>query len=328
MQRLARFLLVPLLLWTGLACPALAGSAAEPQVQARPASAADDPLAELARKLRAEPDALTYAQLSVRVAREIYPGLNDEKAAAFEQQLAAEAEKLKKETEGLAPSERVERINRVLYRDWALKTPQVFAAEKEQPCHYFPHAVLEKKEGVCLGLTCVYLALGEKAGLPVRAAHAPQHIYVLYGAGKDALSVETTDGGRTFTLEAYMARNRFGKETQERLKVFYFKPLGKLEVLGDLLNAAAWCSAIGTAEKPLSKERTVLAAQLCVELGPGDYSNLDTLAEALSFAGRHREALEVFKRALDLRPPDIGPYNADYWDKRLKRFTQAIQTPP
>lgn len=327
MRLLARCLLLTVLLG-GLARPALAGTAAEPQVQARPTSAADDPLAELVRKLRAEPDALTYAQLAVRVAREIYPGLNDEKARAFEEQLGAGAAKLKKETEAQRPSEHVECINRVLYRDWELKTPQLLAAEKEQPGHYFPHAVLEKKEGVCLGLTCVYLALGEKAGLPVRAAHAPQHIYVLYGGGKDVLNVETTDGGRTFTLEAYMARNRFNKETQERLKALYFKPLGKLEVLGDLLNAAAWCSAIGTAERPLSKERTVLAAQLCVELGPGDYNNLDTLAEALSFAGRHREALEVFKRALDLRPPDIGPYNADYWDKRLKRFTQAVQTPP
>ncbi|MBI3831166.1 MAG: hypothetical protein HY291_16725 [Planctomycetes bacterium] len=302
-----------------------AGAAAEPQAVVKPASAADDPMAELVRKVREKPDAYSYAKISILIAREIYPDLNEEKANALQKEWTAAAAKLKEKTQDLAAPERVARLSDLIYKDRGVKTPTEMTPEKENPDHYFPHAVWEKKQGVCLGFTTLYLVLGENAGYALRPVHAPQHIYLQYGEGKDALSIETTNGGRAFTLEAYMARMQFPEETMERLKQMYFKPLGKLEVLGDLLNAASWCSAIHTAAKPLPPARALLAAELCVELGPGDYSNLDTLAEAQLYAGQPKKALETLNQALKLRPPTIGPYDQKYWESRLKRTTEAAE---
>jgi regulator of sirC expression with transglutaminase-like and TPR domain len=304
---------------------AFAGAAAEPQAEAKPASASDDPLAELVRKVREKPDDFSYAKISILVAREIYPDLSEEKAGAIQKEWIEAATKLKEKTQELAAIERIARLSDLIYKDRGVKTPAEMTPEKENPDHYFPHAVWEKKQGVCLGFSTLYLVLGENAGFPMRPVHAPQHIYLQYGEGKDALSIETTNGGRVFTLEAYMARMRFPDETMERLKRTYFKPLGRLDVLGDLLNAASWCSAIRTAAKPLSPARALLAAELCVEIGPDDYNNLDTLAEALIYAGQPKKALEALNKALKMRPPSIGPYDEGYWEKRLKRMREAAE---
>ncbi|MCW8134028.1 MAG: hypothetical protein KIS92_27020, partial [Planctomycetota bacterium] len=288
-----------------------------------PASAADDPLAELVREVRARPEALTYAQISKRVAREIYPTLTEAKAAAIEKEWDAAVKDLKDAAAKMTPAEQVAAMNAVLYRARGLKTAGNLVPEKESPDLYFPYSAWEKKEGVCLAMTSLYLILSERAGVPARAAHAPQHIYIVVGEGPDARNVETTDGGRVFTLEQYLARNKFDAETQERLKRICFKPLSKAEVLGDWLNAIAWCSAIGTAPKPLDPRRAVLAAELCVELGPDDYNNYDTLAQALLHAQEPVKALAALQKAIAMRPPTIGPYDQEYWQTRLQRFQKA-----
>lgn len=283
-----------------------------------PASAADDPLAALVREVRERPEAYTYAQLSWRVAREIYPTYTEAKALALEKEWTEAVKDVKPEK--LNPSEQAAAINGVMYRARGLKTAGNLVPEKESPDLYFPHAAWEKKEGVCLAMTSLYLILSERAGVPARAAHAPQHIYIVVGESKDAQNVETTDGGRIFTLDQYFARNKFDAETQVRLKKICFQPLAKLEVLGDWLNALAWCSAIGTAPKPLDRKRAVLAAELCVEIGPEDYNNYDTLAQALHYAQEPEKALAALKKAIEMRPPTIGPYDQEYWQKRLIRF--------
>jgi hypothetical protein len=61
-----------------------------------------------------------------------------------------------------------------------------------------------------------------------------------------------------------------------------------------------------------------------VELGPDDFNNWDTLAQALSYAGRPVEALAMLRRALELRPP-VGPRDEAYWQDRLRRFTDAAR---
>ena len=313
-----------LLLVTGAMAPAQAVSVAEPQQAAaeQPASTSKDALAELVRKVRAAPDQFSYADLSLAVAGEIYPGLAGEKAAAFRKDVDALAAKVRDSLKPEQPAqEKVARANAAIYQHGGMKCAESTPPEQERPDFYFPHATWERKKGVCLGLTALYLCVAEKAGLPMYAMHAPQHIFVRYDDTKEQVNVETTDGGRVFEVSAYLTR--FKAEDRERLKEVYFKRLDKVEVLGDLLNAAAWCSAIETAPKPLPPERALLAARLCVEIGPQDYNNWDTLAQACAYAGNPKQALEAIRKAVAMRPPAVGSYDERYWESRLKRFSEA-----
>ncbi|MCZ7646901.1 MAG: hypothetical protein M5U26_16700 [Planctomycetota bacterium] len=310
-----------------LAClagpPAMAGAPdAPPPPLPERLEASKDPLAELVRRVRAEPQRFSYTDLSLALAAEIYPDLKGEKErevrAALERHAAALKELLRAAPDGHAVARR---FGEFLFDKLELGTARELKPEEENPDDYFPHTVLEKKRGVCLGLSMVYLCLAEQAGVPLQPVHAPQHIFLRYDDGKLVLNIEATLRGRVFTEPEFLRWHRLKPEDLKRGD--YFRALGKLEVLGDLLNAAAWCSAIGTANHKLPPERAVLAAELCAELGPRDFNNWDTLAEALKYAGRHAEALAAFRKALGLRPPEMGAYNKEYWEQRLARFERA-----
>jgi len=306
--------------------PLYAGSVAEPQHAAeQPASAAQDPLAELTRQVREKPDRFSYVDLSLAVAREIYHDLEGEKVEAFKKDLDDLAARVRESIKASQQAqEKVARANAVLFQDRGLKCAESTQPEQEVPDYYFPHSTLARKKGVCLGLTTLYLCVAERAGLPMCGAHAPQHIFVRYDDGESSVNLETTDGGRVFDLASYLAR--FKEEDRPRLQEVYFKNLTKLEVLGDLFNAAAWCSSIGTARNPLPPERALLAARLCVEICPQDYNNWDTLAQAYLYAKQPQEALRILRKAIGMRPPAVGSYDERYWDGRLKRFMNFVQS--
>jgi regulator of sirC expression with transglutaminase-like and TPR domain len=283
-----------------------------------------DPLAKLAREVRDRPDSIGYLDLSLQVAREIYPDLNEQKVRRIKDQFRALGVKLKTRLRGADNGdEKVKRVNAFLFGTLGLRTA-LSLARKEPPSNYFPHEVLRTRRGLCLGITLVYLELCEHAGVPVYPVHAPQHIYVRYDDGKDSLDIETTKGGRLFKVGDIVERYR---QPREKLEKTYFHRVGKLDVLGDLLNAAAWCSAIGTARRPLSRERNLIVAELAVAIGPNTYNNWDTLAEVERHAGKPGEALTSLRKALDLQPPAVGVYDKKYWLNRLKTFTEAVDSP-
>jgi len=292
-----------------------------------PPSTSADPLAAWVREVRQRPEEYTYSGLALRAAREIYPDLNAAQEAAFGQELERLAGTLRARLKGARTGkEKVEAASALLFQGLALRRAPEEIPEKENPNHYFPHAVLAGKEGVCLGLALVYLAVAERTGLPVVPVHAPQHLYLRYDDGRERLNLEPTDAGRIFDERAFMAR--YLMKPDEAARGPYFRPLGKLEVVGDLLNALAWFSAVGTAAQPLPPERAVLAGRLCVELGPADFNNWDTLAQALRYAGRPGEALAALREALARRPAVSGSQDERYWKDRLARFAAAAEPAP
>lgn len=318
----ARRILLPAILLA--LAPAWAGAPNAAEAQESPASKADDPLAALVRKVQAEPDTLAYSALAAAVARTIYPDFDAEAEKAFEGELARIAARVKARVKD-APDARaiIRRANEVLYGECGLRTAKESAPGTEPPGDYFPHRVLKTKTGMCLGQVMVYLCVAERAGLPLKPAHGPQHIYLVYDDGTTRFGIESTDRGRIFDEKDYIAKLKLDEAT--RARGTYFRPITKSEVLGDLLNAASWCSAIGTAARPLDRERTVLAGRLCVELGADNYSNWDTLAQAWRAAGEHQKALAALRKALDLKPPPVGVYDERYWTERQAEFQKAAQ---
>lgn len=282
---------------------------------------ADDPMAQLARDVRAKPEAFTFTDLAICVGQELYPGLKGDGAKRFNAELDALAVRLREPLEkATTPQAKAEAMAKVLYTDLEFRTATDEKPEQEQADNYFPHAVLKNKRGVCLGFSMVYLCLSERLKLPLVPAHAPQHIYVKWLDGEKSLSLETTARGRVYSEEDFQAR--FKLDDDERRKNGYFTPVGKLETLGDLLNGASWFSAVDTAERRLSPERALLMAQLCVAIEPRNFNNWDTLAQAYAYAGDRVAALAVLRKAIELKPPPT-PQGDEYWKDRLERFEKA-----
>ncbi len=288
------------------------------------ASLSNDPLARLVRLVSENPDEFSYMKMSLEVAREIYPDLNDEQIARLDKGLNQKGDALKKKLEGAqGGKEIVRRINKYIYNELGLRPVRYYEPEEEDPDYFFPHAVLKNKQGTCLGLSLVYLSLCERAQVPVFPIHSLQHIYVRYDDGKELINIETTEDGKVFKEKDLIKRQKLRMEQLPKLKNIYFCPVDKLKVLGDLLNALSWCSAINTAKRPLPPDRAVLAGKLCVELGEGNFSNWDTLAQAYKYAKQPVLALEALKKSIELRPSPDRPFGKKYWKDRLRRFTEA-----
>lgn len=65
----------------------------------------------------------------------------------------------------------------------------------------FLSSVADRKFGVCLGVSSLYLSLAQRLDLPLESVTPPGHIYLRYGGGK--VNIETTAGGRHLPTEHY-----------------------------------------------------------------------------------------------------------------------------
>lgn len=314
---------LPVALFASLLLLSLSCSAADLDADIRASWDADDPMAELAREVRAKPQGLTFTDLSLRVGQEIFPELEKDGGKRFRKELDELANRLRaplSKAEGAQA--RAEVLAQLLYDELELRTANDEKPGEEQAGHYFPHVVLKKKRGVCLGFSLLYLCLAERLNLPLAPAHAPQHIYVKWTDPNGKMSIETTSRGRVYDDERF--RERFKLTENQAKQNGYFEPLGTLEVLGDLFNAVSWFSAINTAERRLTPERCVLTGRLCVAIEPRNYNNWDTLAEAYAYAGDHAAALAAMRKTVDMKPAK-APQSEEFWKERLERFEKAAR---
>jgi tetratricopeptide (TPR) repeat protein len=90
--------------------------------------------------------------------------------------------------------------------------------------------VLESDTGNCLGWSSLYLAVGERCGLALRAVRAPGHMLVRYDDGTFRRNIETTALGKARSDESY------------REGAIGTSDLAPRQVVADALNSAA-CTA-------------------------------------------------------------------------------------
>lgn len=68
------------------------------------------------------------------------------------------------------------------------------------------HDVLASREGYCEGLSVAFLAVGQRAGLPLRGVLARQHVYVRYEGADGVVDVDLTRDGRAPEVDPPLPR--------------------------------------------------------------------------------------------------------------------------
>src|SRR5712671_6758168 len=76
----------------------------------------------------------------------------------------------------VAPSASVELLNRFLFQQLAIRSSQ----DLHDPCNLLPSSVLQRKQGYCVGLAALYLALAQELDLPISAVSTPSHVFLRY----------------------------------------------------------------------------------------------------------------------------------------------------
>ena len=163
--------------------------------------------------------------------------------------------------------------------------------------------VLETREGNCVGLSTLYLAVGERVGLDLSGVLVPGHMYVELERGSESIGLEPTNGElqRAFDGPVHGLPDDEYREASRR-----GVPLTKRETLSMLLADASIVAM--DSYYALNPVRYALQA---VECDPRFPLSLRTLGRRLSGLATMEGSLAAFSRALELNPRDT--------DARLER---------
>jgi regulator of sirC expression with transglutaminase-like and TPR domain len=154
-----------------------------------------DPAAvrELFSEIASRPDQdVDLAEASLLIAREEYPALDP---GAYLARLEALAAAVRPRLRGGAATA-VEAMNRLLFDE------EGFRGNTEQyydPRNSFLNEVLDRRTGIPISLSTVYIEVGRRAGLLLQGVGLPGHFIVRLSAGGAELLVDPFHGGAVLT---------------------------------------------------------------------------------------------------------------------------------
>ena len=110
--------------------------------------------------------------------------------------------------------QKIHEINRFIFQEMQFRFPPHSLYANDIDLYTFLPSVLDSRQGVCLGVSILYLALAQRLDLSLEIITPPGHIYVRYRDGAKILNIETTARGIDLPSEVYLGINT--RKLQER----------------------------------------------------------------------------------------------------------------
>jgi regulator of sirC expression with transglutaminase-like and TPR domain len=201
-------------------------------------------------------DEVDLARASLLVAREEYPELELD---PYLQRLDTMAEAVRSHLG--ASAQAAVALNRVLFEEEGFRGN---TREYYDPRNSFLNDVLDRRTGIPITLSTVYIAVGRRAGVEVHGVGLPGHFVVrVVAAGGDAL-IDPFNGGTVLTPQ----------DCQDRLDRIYG---GRLRMAADMLAPCPLRAVLARTLRNLKAiylkaddhERALRTAELLVLLNPG-----------------------------------------------------------
>ena len=103
--------------------------------------------------------------------------------------------------------DKIREINRFIFQEMQFRFPPHSLYANDIDLYTFLPSVLDSRQGVCLGVSILYLALAQRLDLPLEIITPPGHIYVRYNNGRKIINIETTARGVDLPSEVYLGIN-------------------------------------------------------------------------------------------------------------------------
>lgn len=101
--------------------------------------------------------------------------------------------------------QKIRAINDFIFKEQGFRFPPQSKYRGDIDIYTFLPTVLDKKKGVCLGISLVYLCIAQRLGLPLEVITPPGHIYLRYRREDGSyLNIETTARGMHIESEEYL----------------------------------------------------------------------------------------------------------------------------
>jgi tetratricopeptide (TPR) repeat protein len=103
--------------------------------------------------------------------------------------------------------EKIHAINHFIFEEKRFRFPPHSLYAKEIDLYTFLPSVLDSREGVCLGVSILYLCLAQRLDLPLEILTPPGHIFLRYITSDGEINIETTARGIHLPSETYLGIN-------------------------------------------------------------------------------------------------------------------------
>jgi 4-alpha-glucanotransferase len=104
-------------------------------------------------------------------------------------------------------SDKIEAINHFIFHEMGFRFPPHSLYAKDIDLYTFLPSVLDSRQGVCLGVSILYLCIAQRLDLPLEIITPPGHIYVRYHSHNTLINIETTARGIDLPSETYLGVN-------------------------------------------------------------------------------------------------------------------------
>ncbi len=215
-------------------------------------------------------------------------------------------------------------INQYLFDELGFKP----VAHADDPNDLFLHSVLDRRQGYCLSLSVLYLAVAERVGVSLHGVVVPGHFFVRYDNGRTRCNIETTSGGANPPDDYY--RTKFNVPENSR-DTIYMKNLNKRQSLGCFFNN------LGNVYNEIGDVDTaMLALERAVTINPTLSESRSNLGNMYLQKNRLGDAIQQYRSALNLNPGDSKThYNlgnaymaSEEFNAAASSYRQAIMLDP
>lgn len=114
-----------------------------------------------------------------------------------------------------SPAQIIRALNDFIFREQGFRFPPQSQYMQDIDLYTLLPSVLDKRKGVCLGISLLYLCLAQRLNLPLEAVTPPGHIYVRYRAPDELINIETTARGMQLDNEDYMGIENKGLQQRD-----------------------------------------------------------------------------------------------------------------
>lgn len=250
----------------------------------------EGPVRLFARLMEREDQEINLAEAALLIARTEYPDLDLAEQLERLDRLASEVNA----GPGHPPGENVRAMNEVLFE---IENFSGNDDEYDDPRNSYLNLVLERKKGIPITLSVVYMEVARRRALPVVGVGFPGHFLVKYLTEPEALIIDPYYRGALLSRKdcAERLKTHFGEESE--LKPEYLAASTNKQILARMLN-----NLKGSYFRRGQYWKVLTMIELAFAIDPGSRQDLRDRGMVYLAMQRYREALADFKTYLELSP--------------------------
>jgi regulator of sirC expression with transglutaminase-like and TPR domain len=251
-----------------------------------------DPIQDFARLMQRAEEEFNLDEAALLIARTEYPHLNVHDQLG---RLDALASRLHCDLSRPA-IEIIESMNKLLFEKEQFRGNE---EEYDDPRNSYLNDVLDRKLGIPISLSLIYIEVARRRDLPVTGVSFPGNFLVKYRADRNEFLIDPYRRGRILARHdcKELLKSQFGDEAE--LKPEYFAAPTKKQILARMLN-----NLKGSYVRRHDFTRVLTLIQLALLVEPESSQQLHDRGMIYFLTRRYHEAQADFKTYLSLIPRD------------------------